>query len=146
MLAMSTYPREYVDACRARMLDNVASFQALVAASKAQRGESEHLESTVAEVETVFFNNLLVVMDSCFVHRTRAVEKKDGNALNEVRVLTESLMGNEGVMGDDTTIVLDPTRSVLKYDVGDEIRLTEDDFIVICDAFFSEIERKFVAE
>jgi hypothetical protein len=146
MLAVSTYPREYVDSCRARMLDRVASFQAVVAAARSLRASSPELDASLAELENAFFNDLIVVMDSSFVHRTRALEKKDGNALNEVRVMTQSIMTNDGVMAADKTITLNPEASVLKYAVGDEIRLTEDDFIVICDAFFDEIDRKFTTD
>jgi hypothetical protein len=35
------------------------------------------------------------------MHRARAVEKKDGNALNEVRILCNSLMKNGGAMAAD---------------------------------------------
>ena len=146
MLAMDSYSRDYVDGCRARMLDRVASFQAVEAAARSARSGSSELDAALNELENAFFNDLLVVMDSSFVHRARAVEEKDGNALNEVRLMTHSIMSNDGVMGVDRTIKLNPEASVLKYAVGDEIRLTEDDFIVVCDAFFDEIDRKFTSD
>jgi hypothetical protein len=43
----------------------------------------------------------------------------------------------------DSTIKLNPAKSVLKYEIGDKIRLTEQDFQLIANAFFDEIETKF---
>jgi hypothetical protein len=47
-------------------------------------------------------------------------------------------------MGTDKTIKFDPARSVLKYKVGDEIKLNEAHFVLLSKAFFAEIERKFL--
>ncbi|MDT4923931.1 MAG: hypothetical protein QOG01_1644 [Pseudonocardiales bacterium] len=38
---------------------------------------------------------------------------------------------------------LDPDTSVLGYRVGDEIALTEDDFLRLAKGFFAEIDTKF---
>jgi hypothetical protein len=46
-------------------------------------------------------------------------------------------------MSADKTIRLDPASSVLKYQVGDEIELSESDFIALSSAYFAEIERKY---
>jgi len=40
-------------------------------------------------------------VESYFVHRSRTLVKKDGNALNEVRVLCTSLMSNDGALEAD---------------------------------------------
>jgi hypothetical protein len=85
---------------------------------------------------------MVLAMDSYFVQRMRAKEMKDGNPLNEVRLLCNSMMYNNR-MGADKTIKYDPARSVLKYRVGDEIRLKEADFILLSSAFFAEIESKY---
>lgn len=77
------------------------------------------------------------------VHRTRALEKKDGNPLNEVRVIGNSLVQNQGVLAADNTIKLDPSKSVLGLHVEDEIRMNAADFQCLIDAFFDEIEAKF---
>ena len=61
---------------------------------------------------------MLLVLDGYFVHRLRGVEGKDGNALNEVRVLARSLMENGGTVTADPQITLDPAHSVLGLEVG----------------------------
>jgi hypothetical protein len=50
--------------------------------------------------ESTFFNNMVLVLDHYFVHRLRAVESMDGNALNEVRVLGDSMLcSNKKMVG-----------------------------------------------
>ena len=71
------------------------------------------------------------------------MEGKDGNPLNEVRVICNSLMQNGGAMSADKVIRLNPAKSVLKYEVGDEIRLRETDFLRLAEAYFAEIESKY---
>ena len=92
----------------------------------------------------ISFNNMVLALDNLFVHRARDLEKKDGNPLNEVRMLCESIMNNDGEMGADKTIKIDPAKSVLKYRVGDKIRLNEADFILLSSGFFAEIEEKYL--
>jgi hypothetical protein len=86
----------------------------------------------------------VLILDALFVHRTRAIEKKDGNPLNEVRIMCNSMLHNNSIMCADNTIRLNPTKSVLKYQVGDEIKLNEADFLLIFKAFFAEIENKYL--
>jgi len=56
------------------------------------------------------------------------MEGKDGSPLNEVRVLCNSLMFHDGRLRADKSDQAEPGRSVLKLQVGDEIRLNENDF------------------
>jgi hypothetical protein len=72
------------------------------------------------------------------------IERKDGNPLNEIRVLCDAIMYHNGMMCADKTIKLDPSNSVLKYQIGDEIKLNEADFLLLCQAFFAEIESKYL--
>ncbi len=102
------------------------------------------LNTAIETFEPHFFNNMVLTLDSYFVHRARAIEKKDGNPLNEVRMLCNSMMNNNNMMCADKTIKFDPAKSVLKYGVGDEIKLNEADFILLSSAFFAEIESKYL--
>jgi len=133
MLAMNTYPRAYVAACRKRMGDQLAAYDAL-GASKA----------AAARFEPLFFGHLVLALDACFVHRTRALEGKDGNALNEVRMLCTSLLQHDGVMTADKTIKYDPAKSVLKLQIGADIALSASGFKRLAAAFFDEIGARFV--
>lgn len=42
---------------------------------------------------------------------------KDGNPLNEVRILCNSIMNNNGIMSKDKTIRLNPEKSVLIFKI-----------------------------
>jgi len=47
-------------------------------------------------------------------------------------------------MATDKTIKYTPAKSILKLQVGDEIKLTESDFVLLFRAFFTETETKFM--
>jgi hypothetical protein len=55
------------------------------------------------------------------------MEGKDGNPLNEPRVLRDSLMLHDGRLCAHRSIKLSPVASVLKLQVGDEVGLNEND-------------------
>jgi hypothetical protein len=82
-------------------------------------------------------------LDNYFVHRSRTLEGKDGKPLNEVRLLCNSILRNDNVLCDHKTIRFKPEASVLKLQVGEEIRLDQADFRLIFGAFFAEIEKKY---
>jgi hypothetical protein len=134
MLGVRKYEQSYIDKCRTRVNADVSAFQALAA-----EGSGEAMEA----FEPRFFNNMVLVLDELCVHRLRTVEGKDGNPLNEVRVLAESLMNNGGTMTADKAIKLDPAKSVLGYAPGDEIKVTAADFERLSEAYFAELERKY---
>ena len=75
----------------------------------------------------------------------RKVEGKDGNPLNEVRMLCSSLLTNDGVLAADKTIKYTPETSVLKLRVGDEIRLDDAQFHRLLEAFLAGIEKRFTS-
>src|SRR5256885_12620908 len=137
MLGMKSYERNYVDACRAKIDADVRAFK----------------KSGSKELETTFFNNLVLKLEYMFVHRLTGIEGKDGNPLNEVRILCNSLLLNQGRLQVDrlpgwpnsasTGMELPPEKSVLKFEEGDEVRLNEADFVRLSSAFFAELEKKF---
>jgi hypothetical protein len=127
MLGMRTYTKKYIAACRAKVENDISAYK----------------KANAKPMEIVFFNNMVIVLDHLFVHRLRTVEGKDGNPLNEVRLLSDSMMNNGNKMTVDTTIKYDPAQSVLKYESGKKIEVNEADFVLLSKAFFAEIERKF---
>ena len=48
-------------------------------------------------------------------------------------------------MAAEKSIKLKAEKSILKYEVGDEIKLNEADFSALADGFFNEIKRKYSA-
>ena len=146
MLGMKTYTREYIDRCRSKVESDASAYRNLIAAARNQPASGdEPLNSAIEAFEATFFNNMVLILEELFVHRLRTIEGKDGNPLNEVRVICNSLMNNNGIMSADTTIKFDPSGSVLKYKVGDEIKMNEADFVAISSAYFAEIDSKYLA-
>ena len=144
MLSVTNYSPEHIAAGRARVAAQIAAYRHVLATARDQAGDEEAVDAAFTSFEPVFFNNMVLTLDSYFTHRARALEGKDGNPLNEVRVLCNSLVQNDGLLALDKTIRLKPATSVLGYDAGDEIALTEADFVRLSDAFFAEIESKYV--
>jgi len=133
MLGMRTYTKKYIAASRSKVEGDLSTYKALTAGGKIS-----------GAFETTFFNNMIIVLDHLFVHRLRTVEGKDGNPLNEVRMLSDSIMNNNQKLAIDKSIVYDASQSILKVKVGDEIKVNEADFLLLYKAFFAEIESKFL--
>src|SRR5260370_26484199 len=121
MLSVSFYTKDYVDSCRAKVAAQVASYSKISAATP----------PAIAVFERQFFNHMMLALDHYFLHRSRNMEGKDGNPLNEVRMLCNALMGNQGRMSADKTIRYKPEMAILKFKIDDEIRLNADDFALL---------------
>lgn len=132
MLCMNKYPQEYVDDCKQRLQDQLVAYRELPA------GPARDV------FEPLFFNNLVLVLECYFVHRTRGLEGKDGNPLNEVRLLIGSLLENKQRFKVEKAIKYKPEASILQFRVDDPIALSEAQFCRLAEAFFAEIQRKFV--
>lgn len=142
MLGMKTYTQDYIDACRVRVDADLRAYRKQVgkAASK--------------EFEVRFFNDQVLLLDHMFVHRLTGIEGKDGNPLNEVRVLCNSILLNQGKLQVDKlpgwpnsaggSIKLPPEKAVLNLRSGDAVKLSEADFVRLSQAFFVEIEKKYL--
>jgi hypothetical protein len=78
------------------------------------------------------------------VHRLRSSTGKDGNPLNEVELLADSLMNNGGKLRGNNVIKYKPEESVLKLELGDKINVSASDFDRLSKAFLADIDSKFV--
>ncbi len=141
MLGMKKYPKDYIAACRARVDADLRAYRDGVG------------KAATKEFEARFFNDQVLLLDYMFVHRLTGTEGKDGNPLNEVRVLCNSLLLNRGRVQVDrlpgwpnsasSGMTLPPEKSVLKLEAGDEVRLSGADFARLYKAFFAELEKRF---
>src|SRR5881398_4097384 len=141
MLGMKTYSQDYINACRARAEANLRAYRKQVGKAPAK------------EFEDRFLKDQVLLLDYMFVHRLSGIEGRDGNPLNEVRVLCNSILLNRGKLQVDRLpgwpnsavagIKLPPEKSVLKLKPNDEVRLSEADFERLSKAFFAELEKKF---
>ena len=142
MLGMKTYSQDYIDACRARVDANLRVYRKQVGKAPSK------------EFEVRYFNDQVLLLDYMFVHRLSGIEGRDGNPLNEVRVLCNSILLNQGKLQVDklpgwpnsavSSLKLPPEKSLLKLRVGDDVKLSEADFVRLSKAFFAEIEKKYL--
>ena len=100
---------------------------------------------TLAKFEGEFFVNLLLTLDRLYVHRLRSSTGKDGNPLNEVELIVDSLLNNDGVFRvDNKSIKYKPEESVTGLAVGDKIAFDREGFEALHGAFMDDLEAKFV--
>ena len=128
MLGRNSYAQSNIDRCRGKAAAQIAAFKAI----GPQLG-----------LEQLFLEALVLELDQFFVHRLRMMEGKDGNPLNEVRMLCNAIMLGDGVLGVDNTIKYKADKSVLGIAIGGPVRLDVKGFEALAAAFFSEIEMKY---
>jgi len=128
MLAVTSYSPDHVAACRNRIAADIAAYEAA--------GPS-------AQLDPVFYGMMVMALDRWFVHRQRSIEGKDGNALNEVRVLSDSIVGHGGMLVVDKGIQLKPDTSVLGLEPGATILIDKAGFHRLSEAFLAELEARF---
>jgi len=141
MLSKKTYPKEYISNCRAKVDKDVSVFKSLAIILN---NDNQELNKVLKTFEQQYFNNMVLVIETFFIHRMRGKEGKDGNPLNEVRMLCNSIMENNGKMAEEKSIKYKPEYSVLKYQIGDEIKLNQSDFAKLSEAFFIDLENKYL--
>jgi hypothetical protein len=143
MLGRKTYTREEYEHGRSAVETQVAAYRELVTAIERETTDPK-VQSALDDFDSMFFNNMAMVLDRYFVHRLRAVTGKDGNPLNEVEMLCDSLMNNNGVLRGNNVIKYVPDESVVGLAIGDHIRLSAEDFERLSSAFFTELQRRFL--
>jgi hypothetical protein len=139
VLGRKTFTQEELDHAKAAIDEQLMAYKALAGAATDKKAAA-----ALGAFAPLFFNNLTLALDRYFVHRIRVVTGKDGNPLNEVELLADSLMNNNGVLLGSNVIKYVPDQSVVQLKVGDPIRLTEEQFERLSAAFFAELERRFV--
>jgi len=142
MLGRKDYTQEELDGAKSAMKQQLAAYRKLVAGLDGAGGGANG--AAAESFEPLFFNNMTLVLDRYFVHRLRSVAAKDGNPVNEVELLSDSLMNNDGKLRGNNVIKYVPEESVLGLELGDPIRLTADQFERLSTAFLAELETRFV--
>jgi hypothetical protein len=143
MLGRKTYTRDELDHVRAAVAGQLAAYRRLAEAVDA--AGDPRAQAALEAFEPRFAEALTLALDRSFVHRLRAVAGKDGNPLNEVAVLAESLLVDGGAVRPSSGIKLDREQAVLGLAPGDAIALSAADFERLAEAFLGEIEARFVA-
>jgi hypothetical protein len=143
MLGRKNYTREELDHAKTAIDKQLAAYRKLVKAVDGASSDPK-VTSALEAFEPLFFNNMTLVLDRYFVHRLRMVTGKDGNPLNEVELMSDSLMNNDGILRGNNAIKLIPDQSVLKLNIGEEIGLSQAQFERLSKAFLTDIESKFL--
>jgi hypothetical protein len=133
MLAVTSYKKDYVKACRAGAEAQMASFRTLM----------KQAPAAAAKFAPGYFITQVLALDHFFLHRQRSVEGKAGGPLNELRMLCDSIKENDGVMAANSTIKYDPAKSATGIAVGQKIVLDDKAYERLSEAVFAEIEAKY---
>ena len=134
MLAITSFKPDYVAAARARIKRQLGMYDALAKGTKT---------AELQALEPAFFDSMVLGLELAFVHRLRKAEGKDGNALNEVRMLATSLLEHDGMLTADSGIKYDPAKSVTGLAIGKKIALDRKVFERLAEAFLAEIAAKY---
>jgi len=141
MLGRKDYTQEELDAATANINSQLAAYRTLAKAVGASKDAKA--AAALAAFEPLFFNNMTLVLDRLFVHRVRLVTGKDGNPVNEVELLADSLMNNAGVFRPGTVVKYIPEQAVTQLKEGDSIALTVEEFEKLAQTYLADIEAKF---
>jgi hypothetical protein len=140
MLGRKDYTEAELENARKGITQQLAVYRQLVKAADGDAQVAQALEA----FEPVLFTNMVFVLDRYFVHRLRQSAGKDGNPLNEVELLVESLLNNGGKFRTNKVIKYKPREAVLKLEEGQPIKVDAAQFERLAKAFFEDLEAKFV--
>lgn len=139
MLAVTSYPEVYVQLTAAKVEEQLYAYAALADAVKG----NARAEAALAAFAPGYFNTALLALDHHFMHRMRGAEGKDGNPLNEVRMLSEAIMEHDGVLKENKTIKYRADKAVAGIAVGETIALDAETFGRLARAYVAEIGTRF---
>jgi|SRR5215210_88380 len=143
MLGRKSYTEAELDHATTAVDGLLAAYRDLVEAIDGATSDPA-VASALEAFEPLLFNHMTLALDRYFVHRVRMVTGKDGNPLNEVELLSDSLMNNDGVLRGNNVIKLVPEQSVLELEPGDRIAVGAAQFERLSEAFLAEVRAKFV--
>ena len=135
MLGRKDYTQEELTSCKLAIGAQLEAYKGVEASVGSE---------ALAGFEGPFFTSMVLALDRWFVHRVRAVSGKDGNPLNEVELIVDSVMTNGGVLRGNNVVKYVPGDSVLGLEIGDRVSLTLEQFERLSEAFLAEIERRFL--
>jgi hypothetical protein len=133
MLAVTSYKKDYLEACRAGARAQMASFRKLMREAPA----------AAKSFAPGYFATQVLALDHFFLHRQRSFEGKAGGPLNELRMLCDSIKEADGLMTANSTIRYDPSRSVTGIALGQKIVLDDRLYERLSEAVFDEIAAKY---
>lgn len=139
MLAVTSYPEVYVQLTAAKVEEQLSAYAAL---ADAVRGNTR-AEAALATFAPGYFNTALLALDHHFMHRMRGAEGKDGNPLNEVRMLSDAIMEHDGVLKENKTIKYRADKAVAGIAVGESVVLDAEAFGRLARAYVAEIGTRF---
>ena len=128
MLGRASYSPDYIQAVHDRVTRVLKAFD------KAKPAEPFAADALL---------DVVLGLEMAFVHRLRGQEGKDGNPLNEVRMIAASVLEHNGVMTKDNTIKWDAAKSITGLALGDKIALSRKQVGALVDAFVEEIANKY---
>jgi hypothetical protein len=142
MLGRKDYRPEEVAGAQTVVKRQLAAYRKL--AKAVDDAADPEAAAALEALEPLLFNNMALALDRYFVHRLRMTTGKDGNPVNELELVSDSLMNNDGVLRGNNVIKYVPEQSVLKLEPGDRIELSAAQFDRFAKAFFADLEAKFV--
>ena len=120
MLATNKYTHEYIYECRSKVELQLSTYRNMTSKARhLDKTNDRSLHHTIESFERPFLNNMVIVLDTMFIRRTRAFEGRE-STLNEVRTLSREILNNRN-----------------------EITLSVSQFEKLAKGFFDEIERKY---
>lgn len=142
MLGRKDYTKDELNHAQDSVDELLLAYKRLVKAVGAT--SDEKAQAALAAYEPIMAKNMVLALDRPFVHRLRVGTGKDCNPLNEVELLVESLINNDGVFRGNNVIKYKAEEAVLQLDTGERIELDAARFEALANAYFDEIRARFV--